>query len=182
MPEGGGSPGSGGLSSHPDDVLIRQLAVTGRQATSEEIARIAQRVATAPFDERIRKVPVKNRGLTYRGVALGERAASLDYHLVKRVVVEGQWAEGTTGEQYVADLRRAASLPHARVVVYEDRGGAVATVIAPRSDVAPDICPGPDPQALVVVIHSADRGIMVTGYQASGLDTLRIPEGAQWLR
>ena len=36
--------------------------------------------------------------------------------------------------------------------------------------------------ALLFVAYSADRGIIVTGYQASGLTTVALPEDVLWLR
>jgi hypothetical protein len=33
-----------------------------------------------------------------------------------------------------------------------------------------------------LVVYAADRGMIVTGYQVSGLDRIGIPEDARWLR
>ena len=34
----------------------------------------------------------------------------------------------------------------------------------------------------VLVVYSADRGIIVTGYQVTGRQAAAIPEDAQWLK
>jgi hypothetical protein len=95
-------------SQHPDDRLIRDLLQTRRPATGPEVERIRERMASAPFASRLYRVPVAERGLVYLGVALGNRAAPFDYHLVKRVLVEEQWSRGTTPADYRADLAAAA--------------------------------------------------------------------------
>jgi hypothetical protein len=77
-------------SLHPTDQLIRALVASGRPATDEEAELIVERLATAPFDQRPVPVPLKLRGINYRGQVLGARASSLTVHLVKRVVEERQ--------------------------------------------------------------------------------------------
>lgn len=151
--------GGGGISQHPVDRLIRELIRTGRPATPEEVERIIERMATVPFNPRQRRVRGEERGASYQGYTLGAREEALRYHLIKRIVIEKQWAEGTTEEQYLTDLRRAVSSSAARLVVFERRGGF-----------------------LMLVIYAADRGIIVSGYQFSSLETVRIPEEARWLR
>ena len=111
-----GNTGDAGLSQHLVDRLIRELVRTGRAATVQEIQQIIERMITVPINpERIR-VPMRHRGLTYQGHSLAARDDSLIYHLTRRVL-DGQWADGTTAEQYVADLRRAIRLPDARLTV-----------------------------------------------------------------
>ena len=183
MTSGGGGGGQrGGLSQHPADRLIRDLIETGRQATPEELEQIIERMAMAPFEPRIRGVSPEDQGIAYQGHVLGEREASLFYHLVKRVMVEEQWVHGTTADEYVADMRRVIRTPSARLVVYSERGGALAAALAPTAEVVSVQRQGPRALTNVAVIYSADRGIIVTGYQFSTLDRLRIPEGARWLK
>jgi hypothetical protein len=50
----------------------------------------------------------------------------LDYHLAKRVVLDHQWAFGTTAAQYLADLTAAVRDPRAQLAVYQRRGGHIA--------------------------------------------------------
>ncbi|MDP9487277.1 MAG: hypothetical protein M3Q49_16095 [Actinomycetota bacterium] len=66
------------------------------------------------------RVPSRHRGLTYRGRGVRVREESLLYHLAKRVD-EPQWAEGTTGEEYLKGLRSAAHDQSARLVLYTPR-------------------------------------------------------------
>ncbi len=95
---GGRRPGGedGPSSQHPTDRLIRELIGTKRAATAAEIAQIRGRMATAAFSREIRRVPRKDRGYSYQGHVLGAHADSLTYHLTKRVVIEEQWAHGTS--------------------------------------------------------------------------------------
>src|SRR2546429_6729293 len=107
-----------GSDADPADALIREIILTKRTPIESEIAVILGRMASAPFNRRQMKVPRRDRGHTYRGQTLGERADSLTYHLVKRVVIEEQWALGTTPDDYVEDLHRAVRDPQARLAVY----------------------------------------------------------------
>ena len=170
------------LNWHPTDQLIRDLIDTGRQATPDEITRIIERMAMAPFEPRVRSVSPEDQGIAYQGHILGERESSLSYHLVKRVIADEQWAHGTTADEYVADLRRAVRAPSAHLTVYSERGGALAAALAPTAEVVQVQRQGPRALTNVAVIYSADRGIIVTGYQFSTLDRIRIPEGARWLK
>ena len=38
------------------------------------------------------------------------------------------------------------------------------------------------PEPLLVVVYSADWGVIVSAYQASSFDTIRIGDNALWLR
>lgn len=90
---------SGGLvSQHPTDRLIRELIHAGRPATAGETEQIIERMATAPFDQRVVPVGIRQRGLTYQGITLANRADSLMYHLAQRVLQDKQWADGTTAD------------------------------------------------------------------------------------
>lgn len=170
------------LSPHPTDRLIRALIQTGRRATPEEIERIVDRLATAPFEPRPKRVGVAERGWQYQGRSLAAREESLFYHLVKRVVADGQWGDGTTAEQYLVDLHQAARSDEAHLVVYAARGGHIAAAITPTIAVLPIARRGSDTLPNLLVIYSADRGIIVSGYQFSTLDETRIPQEARWLK
>lgn len=170
-----------GFSQHPTDVLIRELIRGERRATDEEIARIVERMATAPFGRGTVHVRLEEREATYRGQMLGARADSLTYHLTKRVVIERQWVPGTTAGQYVADLRRAVRAPSVRLAVYNRHAGHLAAALTPTDLVLPAQRRGARALPELLVIYSADRGIIVTGYQITGLETASIPEEARWL-
>ncbi len=169
----------GAPSRHPVDQLIRELIDSRRAATPDEVARIVERMAVAPFDPEIVPVRLKDRGIVYQQRALTNRASSLFYHLVKRVIVEQQWSEGTTESDYLHDIRDAIRNQPARLVVYRRHGGAVAAVCAPNTVVA--LRRGPEEHPWIFVIYSADRGVIVSGYQVSSLNTVSIPEDRQWL-
>jgi hypothetical protein len=107
------------LSQRPVDRLIREIIATRRPVQADEIDQVVERIATAPFDpEPAAPVRMKHRGMTYQGHTLGARASALTYHLVKRVVDDGQWAFGTTSAEYLADLREAARIQDGRLGRY----------------------------------------------------------------
>lgn len=167
------------FSSDAADRLIRELIETKRAATSAEIGQIIGRMATAPFDPRDRSVPSELRGATFRGRRLGGRGPSLSVHLAERILLNKQWANGTTEDEYAADLQRAVRDPRARLVVYARRGGHMAGILVPTN--VPESRRGQDALPWLYVVYSADRGTIVSGYQASSRQALTIPEDARWL-
>jgi hypothetical protein len=167
------------LSQHSADRLIRELIRVGRQATDEETQFIFERLGNAPFDPREMSVPRELRGVTYGGDRLGERAPRRLTHLVQRVLTDAQWIDGTTEDTYLSDLRRAIRDPAARLVVYTRRGGHMAGVVAPNH--MPAARRGSRARPYLYVVYSADRGTIVSGYQATDLDRIDIPQGALWL-
>jgi len=169
------------LSEHPVDRLIRDLIDTRRQATMDEIEQIVDRIVSASFDTRLSAVvPVRDRGLFYQGQTLGPRAAALTYHLAKRIVGDREWAYGTTAQQYVTDLQTAVNSRDARLVLYRRRGGHLATSLATNR--VPPSRLGPQAKPRLLVVFSADRGTIITGYQTSFEVPPNIPEGALWLK
>jgi hypothetical protein len=170
------------LSQHPADQLIRELIATRRRATAAEVAAIVALMASAPFDERIAHVRVIERGTEYLGRTLGAREDSLFYHLTKRVRLEGQWADGATPESYLSDIRRAILVPTSQLLVYERRGGPIAATITPTEDVLDGSRRGLSPLPNLLVIYSADRGTIITGYQFSTWSSTGLPEEVLWLR
>jgi hypothetical protein len=102
--------------------------------------------------------------------------------LVKRVVIEGQWAVGTIADQYVADLHAAARSENGQVAIYRHGTDVVAAVLTPtRETVQPDHL-GSSPERYVLVVYSAERGTLTTGYQVSSRQATSIPAEARWLR
>ena len=162
--------------------LIRALIQAGREATSEEITRVVGHIAAAPFDPRVVPAAAEHRALTYHGRTLGDRADALFYHLVQRVVVERQWADGTTAERYLADLRDAVRAPDARLAVYFRRGGYIGVTVTPTAHVLPSDRRGVGELPNLLVVYSADRGMIVTGYQFSTIEATGIPKEARWLK
>jgi hypothetical protein len=169
------------LSQHPVDVLIRHIIAGERRATDDDIGRIIERVATAPFDPRTILLPVPLRGRRFLGQILQTREPSLVVHLAQRVLGENQWSSQTRTDHYLDDLRRAVRA-FERLAVYDRRSGGIVASIGTTVDVVPEIRQSNGSRALLVVIYSVDRRALLTGYQASGLDTVSIPENALWLR
>ncbi len=169
----------GGFSQDPADRLIREIIRTRREATPEEVERIVRRMATVPFDRRYVRVPPKHRGMTYRSRTLGSREDALLLHLTQRVVAEEQWVHGTDGPEYLDDLRNAVRDPSARLAVYKRRGGNIAAAFSRNT--IPKERRGSRAQPYVLVVYSADRGKIISGYQVSSLETVDIPEDVVWL-
>jgi hypothetical protein len=170
------------LSPDPIDQLIREVIDTPRAVTTHEVQRIIERIASAPFNPAVVRVPGRERGAKYVGRTLGARESSLDYHLVKRVVIERQWAEGTTADDYLDDLRRAARSDAAHLALFAERGDHIVAVATPTADVVPANRRGEEWQPNVLVVYSADRGMIRTGYQFSSLQAVDVPVEVQWLR
>ena len=168
-------------SGHPVDQLIRALILAPRTAAAVEIERIRDRISTASFNMGKVKAESDERGLVYLDRRIQSRDNSLFIHLVRRVVLDQQWAEGTTAELYVDDLHRAAQTESAGLAIYSRRGGSVAIVLAPTQLVVPVERRGPGSLQELVVVYSADRGIIVTGYQVEGRGNVAIPKDALWL-
>ena len=150
------TPFYGGLSQHSTDRLIRDLLHSGRIATGEEIDQIVRHMAGASFP-------------------------SETAHRNRRTA-EQQWADVTTVGQYVDDLRRAIVDPAARMAIYMRRGGHMAAALTDTARIVPEERRGANAALLLFVAYSADRGILVTGYQASSLHSISLPGGVQWLK
>jgi hypothetical protein len=169
------------LSQHPADQLIRGLIRSRAAATPGEVSQIVERMLRADFGTEAIPVPSDLRGRAYMGRTIGERELPLVQHLVKRVQ-EGQWREGTTVSEYLVDLRRAIGWPSARLALYERRGGHVAVTVSLTHEVVPMSRLGHVPQANLLVVYSADRSIIVSGYQFSELSKTGIPGDVIWLK
>ncbi len=170
------------LSRHPADRLIRELIGTRREATNHEIAQIVERMAAAPFHPAVLPVPIHLRGLAFQGRTIGEREDALTCHLIKRVVADRQWTEDTSAADYLADLRRAVRAPAAWLALYTRRGGHMAVTLTPTADAVPSARRAASSLPEILVVYSADRGMIITGYQVSSSSQTGIPTEARWLR
>jgi hypothetical protein len=161
----------------PIDALIMRL-VRDREAvaTPTDVAAIVERIATAPFSRRLLRVPARDRGLTYGGITVERLTDSLDYHLVKRVRDERQWAEGTTAAHYLRDLRAAARHPDARVLVYARQDDFAAATMSSTEEIVALHRRGMKWLAHLLVVYSARHGTVQTGYMFSGIQELMLPE------
>jgi len=173
--EGGGQP-----SNHPTDILMRDIIQQDRTPTPDELRQIRAHIATASFNPAMRRVGRSERGKSYQGIVLGARALSTDYHLVKRVVIEQQWAYGTTFAEYLADLRNIVRSGQSSIALYFYRNEHTVMAIAPRESVVAATRTGSRPEQNILVIYSADRGNIITGYQFSELSEVDLPEGVRW--
>lgn len=169
-----------GLSPHPADRLVRELVRTRGSAATGDSEAIVGRLASAPFDPRPIRPRPRERGIVYQGEVLGARDVSAFVHLVRRNVGDEQWSWGTTVEQYVADLGTAARSPEARLAICARRGGHLAAVVAPTAAAVATGRRGPRFEPTLLVVYSADRGIILTGYQVADVDAVAFPEDASW--
>ena len=161
--------------------LIRELVHSGRHASPEDIARIRDLMATAPFDPARIPIPARFRDRGIFGEPTGTLEPSLRYHLLKRTLVEKQWAEGTSESAFLGDLRRSILTAKSRLLLYQRRGGLLAACVSATEEVVPAQRLGQDFLPQLIVIYSADRDIIVSGYQFSTLDEVSIPREARWL-
>ncbi|HLH23415.1 MAG TPA: hypothetical protein VK066_12910 [Chloroflexota bacterium] len=146
----------------------------------DEVVAIVGRIAAAPFDPRPRAVPPALRGALLGGRPLGPREPSILVHLAQRALGDAQWTDDTTVEQYLDDLRQAASDARARLALYRARGGCVAGIFAPNQ--VPTARQGEGALPWLYVVYSADRGTIVSGYQVSSEQTIRLPGDERWLK
>ncbi len=168
-------------SMHPVNVAIRSMVSGGRADTHATVEAIQARISSVGFDGSLRRVPHALRGLSYLGKRLDRRERSDLIHVARRVLIDEQWSERTTLRSYLDDLRRAVRHPDARFAVYHRRGGALAAILAPTNLIVSSESRGARALAGLIVVYSADRGCLITGYQYSSEATLYIPGDAQWL-
>jgi hypothetical protein len=174
---------SDSLPADPVDALIvRLIRDESAVATPEDVAAIVDRMASAPFNRHPMHVRRRDRDLI-AGHALDiSEADPLAFHLAKRVRQEHQWSAGTTPEAYVRDLRASCQHPRASVLVHTRAADLVAATIAPTADVVPMERRGSDWLPQLIVVYSARRGNVRTGYMFSTLEKLNLPETVRWLR
>ena len=169
-------------SPHPVDQLIVRLIREEIEASPEDVDAIVQRMATASFSRRAIRVPSSERGLDYGHIVLRRSSDSLAYHLVKRVRVEGQWADGTTADEYLDDIQAAVKHQAARILVYERSGDFFAAAISPTTEVVPVGRLGRDWLPNLIVAYSARHAMVTTSYMFSRLAAVNLPEKIRWLR
>jgi hypothetical protein len=169
-------------SSHPVDELIVRLIRRGIDATPDDVQQIVERMASAPFNPRPIRVPGLDRGLSYGGSVIGRVADPLALHLAKRVVQDAQWTDGTTAEEYLADLRAAIQHPRARILVYERTADYVSATISPTLEVVPGHRRGARSLPYLLVVYSARFSNIRTGYMYSEFNRLNMPEVVRWLK
>jgi hypothetical protein len=166
-------------SQDPADQLVRELLVTRRAVESNEVEMILHRIATAPFNTRPLAVDANLVGSSYLGRVLPERADSLSAHVWRRVLMDEQWAMGTTADEYLDDLHQAVQAPGTRLAIYSLRQSPHAVVIGPNS--VPPHRRGQRTGALIVVPYSVNGGMLTSGYQVHDLASVSLPPSTRWL-
>ena len=101
-------------------------------------------------------------------------------HIAKRIR-QRQWDGSATSTEYVRDLH-AAVRAAVQLGVYKRRGGTLAVAVAPTNNSVPLSRLGTESRRLLVVIHSADRGRLITGYQVADLTEIDLPDDVVWLQ
>lgn len=108
---------------------------------------------------------------------------SLALHFIQHVEIEKQWAAGTTIDAYIESLHRAARNPEARIALYRQWGMRdIAAAIVPTKKVLDSSQIGSGTLPNLLVVYRADRGMLISGYQFSTMDTVHIPKDAVWLK
>ena len=94
-------------------------------------------------------------------------------------MIDRQWSEGTTEEEYVADLQRIVEDADTQLLIYDRGQGPVAAAIGPNR--IPVRRLEAMAQPYLFIAYSADRGSIITGYQVSQLSQVNVTEKPLWL-
>lgn len=162
------------------DDLLRDLVEEQRLPTATERADILSHLAQAPFWDHEVPVHLALRGAVVDGVELGATAPSLQAHVPRHVIHGRHWEADTTPAQYLADVRAAIQSDGARLALYTRQEGVVALVVANTLAVVPSDRLGSKPLAVLAVVYAADRGAVVSGYQARAVEALNLPGFVLW--
>ncbi|TAK27873.1 MAG: hypothetical protein EPO21_23355 [Chloroflexota bacterium] len=100
------------------NALIMELVNPKRVSRDEEIKKILDHVATAPFSSRPVSVDKSIRGRMFQGKLLGNSEPSIIAHLAKRILINKQWASDVHPVEYLAHLHAAVLDPRARKAIY----------------------------------------------------------------
>lgn len=159
--------------------LVKAFIKREKPLTSDDVERILEQIAKAPFSTRLVVVHPDLLGVEYLGYRYSEYAPSDLAHLGKRVIVEAQWKQGATLAHYLTDARSVARHKEVRIVVYRSRGVNRVGLLCPN--VIPKERLGINARPWLWVVYDADRDIITTGYQISGIGNVWLPEDARWL-
>ncbi|MBI2954242.1 MAG: hypothetical protein HYY30_08010 [Chloroflexi bacterium] len=160
--------------------LIREWINPKRVPSEAEIRNVLEYVAKAPFRSAVTGVDKVAQGQMFLGRRLNAKEPSIVAHLAKRVLVESQWTESTTLDQYLADIHSVAGDPDVKMAVYVRRGKALYLGLLGRNRV-PSERLGARPENYLWVVYSPDYGTIVSGYQVSGVANIGLPEVVRWL-
>lgn len=181
MDDAGTETGPEGQRLDTADRLIAELLSGSRQAGPDDADRIAATIAGAPFSGR--QVPVPSHlQRVYNGRPVRPVESSLLVHLLRRMIDDEQWTMGTTEADYLGDLHAAASLPEAAIGITGGGGGNLAFVVADTHRVVPARRLGRRPHPLLLVVYSANSGILLSGYQIPDSQLQQRAQAITWLR
>jgi hypothetical protein len=161
-------------------VMIKRLAASQIEPNSEQVGQIMTHIAQSGFASRPVNTHKAIVGQVFQGRTLSAREPSLTAHLAKRVLVDEQWAANTTPDEYMADLQQAIAHRDAKMCLFVGRDKRrVAAILSPND--LPEKHLGARTEPLVFVLYSADHGIIVSGYQISGIETIDLPKDVKWI-
>lgn len=102
---------------NPVNQLLTELVQQRRQATDEQLTQIITHVATAPFVEAVLAVDELLWGgfWQFDVIAPGYQLPAVELALLRAIRLDQTWPEGTTVEQFLAELRTAMRDPQAGV-------------------------------------------------------------------
>jgi len=158
------------------DRRIRQIVAGSRTPSIEDAVMIQNRAANAPFYRKEANVPSDLTGTQLPGGhVIGERDQSIYIHLAKRIQ-QRQWPITTSPESYLNDLQTFAKRDDVKMLLYERRGGNMVAFIGS----SPYTEKGSEKN--MIVVYSADHGMIVSGYQFSDFTNLNLGTNQRWLR
>jgi hypothetical protein len=158
---------------------MRDLLATGREPSTAEIETIVERITTAPFNPREIAVDPGLVGQVYLGAVIPSRAQASLAHLWKRVLIDEQWDEGTTEDQYLSDIRTSMRYGRPQLMIAVIRESPSAGILT--ANMTPTARLGANAGPLVFVGYSVNGGMISTGYQTVSRTRVRLPERARWL-
>lgn len=164
-----------------DEIIVELHGNPDRVASEAEMRAIRERLTEVGFLEEVR-VPPSSRGLSASGYTLGGRESSLVRHLVRRIVLDEQWADGTTPERYLADLRAAVTDGSARFGVGKPAGNAAPLVYVFADNPVPQGRRGRRAEPMMFMLYGVADGVIITGHMVSGTDTVRKADDFRWLK
>lgn len=141
---------------------------------------IRAHVASAPFSIRLVSVPVALRGQTFQGVQLEGKLPNDFLHLAKRILVEQQWGQGTTLDEYAVDLRSAILSEYSAIVFYNDQNENYIGFF--KYSPLPPSRRGLAFRNFVYVVYTATWGAIKSGYQVTVKANFRVEENPLWIK
>jgi hypothetical protein len=113
--------------------IIRQLVQQGQRAGPEQLGRIIEHSAAAPFAGELLEVDELLWGSFWHFdvIAPGYRLPAVELALLRAIRLDRYWPEGTTVAQFLADLRVAAAHPQAGVWTLALAGEPCVVVAGP---------------------------------------------------